>query len=123
VQAEDVEVGGLRGREALDRLRNVIGRVESSWRPASAEESFEIVRRRLFQPITVPDQFKAWEVTARAFADLDRAQHEEFPPESREADYEQRLKAAYPIHPEIFDRRLRGASMSRSQILMRQALW
>jgi len=36
-QADDVEVGGQRGREALDRLRNVVGRVESSWRPASAE--------------------------------------------------------------------------------------
>ena len=34
-QADDVEVGGQRGREALDRLRNVVGRVESSWRPAS----------------------------------------------------------------------------------------
>ena len=29
-QTEDVEVGGQRGREALDRLRNVGGRVESS---------------------------------------------------------------------------------------------
>jgi predicted AAA+ superfamily ATPase len=102
--AEDVEVGGLRGREALDRLKNVVGRVESSWRPASAEESFEIVRRRLFQPMTDPEQFKARDVTARAFADLYRAQHQEFPPECREADYEQRIKAAYPIHPEIFDR-------------------
>jgi len=49
-QADDVEVGGQRGREALDRLRNVVGRLESSWRPASAEEGFEIVRRRLFEP-------------------------------------------------------------------------
>ena len=31
---ENVEVGGQRGREALNSLRNVIGRVESSWRPA-----------------------------------------------------------------------------------------
>jgi hypothetical protein len=30
---DDAEVGGIRGREALDRLRNVVGRVESSWRP------------------------------------------------------------------------------------------
>lgn len=104
VQAEDVEVGGQRGREALDRLRNVIGRVESSWRPASAEESFEIVRRRLFQPMTDPEQFKARDVVARAFAELYRTQAAEFPPECREADYEQRLKAAYPIHPEIFER-------------------
>jgi predicted AAA+ superfamily ATPase len=103
-QAEDVEVGGLRGREALERLRNVIGRMESSWRPASAEEGFEIVRRRLFEPFTDPEQFKARDVVARAFADLYRTQREEFPRECSEADYEERIRAAYPIHPEVFDR-------------------
>jgi predicted AAA+ superfamily ATPase len=103
-QADDAEVGGVRGREALDRLRNVIGRVESSWRPATAEESFEIVRRRLFEPLAGPENFKQRDVVARAFADLYRAQHAEFPPECRDSEYETRLKAAYPIHPEIFDR-------------------
>ncbi|MGI8782616.1 MAG: Swt1 family HEPN domain-containing protein [Acidobacteriota bacterium] len=103
-QADDVEVGGQRGREALDRLRNVVGRVESSWRPASAEEGFEIVRRRLFEPMSDPAQFKDRDVVSRAFADLYRTQHQEFPPECRAADYEKRIKAAYPIHPEIFDR-------------------
>ena len=103
-QADDVEVGGQRGREALDRLRNVVGRVESSWRPASAEEGFEIVRRRLFEPFSDPTQFKDRDVVARAFADLYRGQHQEFPPECRDSDYEKRIKAAYPIHPEIFDR-------------------
>src|SRR6202521_5206930 len=103
-QANDVEVGGQRGREALDRLRNVVGRVESSWRPASAEEGFEIVRRRLFEPLADPAQFKDRDVVARAFADLYRAQQAEFPPECHDADYEKRIKAAYPIHPEIFDR-------------------
>lgn len=103
-RADDVEVGGQRGREALDRLRNVVGRVESSWRPASAEEGFEIVRRRLFEPLTDPAQFKDRDVVARGFADFYRTQHQEFPPECRDADYEKRIKAAYPIHPEIFDR-------------------
>lgn len=103
-QADDVEVGGQRGREALDRLRNVVGRVESSWRPASAEEGFEIVRRRLFEPMNDPAQFKDRDVVAGAFADFYRTQQAEFPPECRDADYEKRLKAAYPIHPEIFDR-------------------
>ena len=103
-QADDVEVGGQRGREALDRLRNVVGRVESSWRPASAEEGFEIVRRRLFEPLVEDGQFKNRDVVARAFADLYRTQQQEFPPECRDSSYEQRLKAAYPIHPEIFDR-------------------
>ena len=36
--ADDAEVGGPRGRDALQQLRNVIGRVEVPWRPASAEE-------------------------------------------------------------------------------------
>ena len=36
---------------ALERLANVLGRVQSSWRPASAEEGFEIVRRRLFDEL------------------------------------------------------------------------
>lgn len=103
-QADDVEVGGQRGREALDRLRNVVGRVESSWRPASAEEGFEIVRRRLFEPLTDPAQFKDRDVVARSFADFYRTQHQEFPPECRDAEYEKRIKGAYPIHPEIFDR-------------------
>ncbi|PTQ56106.1 MAG: hypothetical protein BSOLF_0824 [Candidatus Carbobacillus altaicus] len=102
--AEDAEVGGIRGREALLRLRNVIGRVEVPWRPATAEESFEIVRRRLFQPMTDPEQFKARDVVARAFADLYRTHSGDFPAECREANYERRIKAAYPIHPEVFDR-------------------
>jgi predicted AAA+ superfamily ATPase len=41
---------------------------------------------------------------ARAFADFYRTQQAEFPPECRESEYEQRIKMAYPIHPEIFDR-------------------
>ena len=103
-QPDDVEVGGVRGREALDRLRNVVGRIESSWRPATADEGFEIVRRRLFEPLVSQDQFKQRDVVAREFFDFYRTQHQEFPPECREADYERRIKAAYPIHPEIFDR-------------------
>ena len=103
-QADDVEVGGERGRAALDRLRNAVGRVESSWRPASAEEGFEIVRRRLFEPLVNKDQFVARDMVARTFYDLYRTQHQEFPIECRDSEYEKRLKAAYPIHPEVFDR-------------------
>jgi predicted AAA+ superfamily ATPase len=103
-QSDDIEVGGVRGREALDRLRNVVGRLESSWRPATAEEGFEIVRRRLFEPLSGPDSFRLRDITARAFADLYRAQQAEFPPECAQAEYEKRIQAAYPIHPEIFDR-------------------
>lgn len=103
-QPDDIEVGGERGRAALDRLRNAVGRVESSWRPASPEESFEIVRRRLFENMIEQGQFVARDTMARAFFDLYRTQQQEFPTECRDSDYEKRLKAAYPIHPEVFDR-------------------
>ena len=98
------EVGGLRGRESLNSLRNVIGRVESSWRPATAEESFEIVRRRLFQTITDQANFIHRDNVARAYCDLYRNNRQEFPLECGEAPYEERIKAAYPIHPEVFER-------------------
>jgi predicted AAA+ superfamily ATPase len=101
--AADVEVGGERGRAALDRLRNAVGRVEASWRPATAEEGFEIVRRRLFEPLA-GNKFVARDTVATAFHDLYRAEKAEFPLECSESDYERRLKAAYPIHPEVFDR-------------------
>jgi len=67
-------------------------------------EGFEIVRRRLFESLAGPDAFKQRDVTARAFADLYHAQSAEFPPECKGGDYEKRIQAAYPIHPEIFDR-------------------
>lgn len=101
IPASDNEIGGEGGREALVRLRNAIGRVQSPWRPASAEEGFEIVRRRLFQEKI---DYKAKGAVVRAFADLYREQSQEFPPECKEAEYERRLERAYPIHPELFDR-------------------
>jgi predicted AAA+ superfamily ATPase len=104
IPCSDIETGGERGKEALTRLKNAIGRVESPWRPASAEESFEIVRRRLFQPTTDPALFVQRDAVIKAFMDMYRTQSVEFPSECKESDYERRMKVAYPIHPELFDR-------------------
>ncbi len=104
IPASDIEIGGEGGREALARLRNTFGRIESAWRPASAEEGFEIVRRRLFQPMTEDRQFALRDAVVRGFGEQYRAQPQEFPPNCREGDYERRMQAAYPIHPELFDR-------------------
>jgi hypothetical protein len=104
IPSSDIEIGGDRGKEALDRLKNAIGRVESPWRPASAEESFEIVRRRLFQTTADPSLFVQRDAVVKAFSDMYRTQGQEFPGECKEADYERRMRDAYPIHPELFDR-------------------
>ena len=103
IPASDVEVGGEGGREALKRLVNVVGRMETSWKPATADEGFEIVRRRLFEPLA-PELVRERDAVAHRFAELYRAQRAEFPPECAEAEYERRIVASYPIHPELFDR-------------------
>jgi predicted AAA+ superfamily ATPase len=103
VPSSDNEIGGQWGQQALARIKNAIGRVESSWRPASPDEGFEIVRRRLFQPLG-GDQFVARDAVAHAFSEFYGSQQQEFPSECREANYERRIKMAYPIHPELFDR-------------------
>ena len=98
----DLEVGGANGRLALERLQNVVRRVADQWRPASATESFEIVRRRLF---VEPDAEARRDIAAvaRQFRDF-YAQHSgQFPRECSEVAYEERIRAAYPVHPELFD--------------------
>jgi len=101
IPQSDVEVGGEGGRAALERVQNVFSRVEAVWKPASANESFEIVRRRLFQPIT---DHAGRDAVCRAFSEMYQKNRAEFPSECREAQYETRLQSAYPIHPELFDR-------------------
>jgi predicted AAA+ superfamily ATPase len=103
IPSSDNEIGGEGGREALRRLKNVVQRVETVWRPASAEESFEIVRRRLFQPMPV-DNYKGRDLVVARFAEEYRKNPGEYPAEAARPEYEKRMRAAYPIHPELFDR-------------------
>ncbi|WP_395740335.1 Swt1 family HEPN domain-containing protein [Prosthecobacter sp.] len=100
----DEEVGGSRGREAVARLRNVFQRVASQWRPANAEESYEIVRRRLFDAITDKDAFIQRDLVVRAFTDHYAKHPGEFPSECRDSDYIRKMQLAYPVHPEVFER-------------------
>lgn len=100
----DEEVGGSRGREAVARLRNVFQRIASQWRPANAEESYEIVRRRLFDAITDKDAFTQRDLVVRAFTDHYAKHPGEFPSECRDSDYLRKMQLAYPVHPEVFER-------------------
>ncbi len=101
--ASDEEVGGENGREALRRLQNVVRRTADQWRAASADESFEIVRRRLF---ATPDgdalaQIRA---TADAMVRYYREHAGDFPSTTTDPAYGDRIKRSYPVHPELFDR-------------------
>ena len=103
IPASDVEVGGPRGKTALEKLKNVVARKAAQWQPASPDESFEIVRRRLFDPIPA-DRARVRDGVIRAFCDMYRTQGDQFPPGVGEGEYRRRMELCYPIHPELFDR-------------------
>jgi len=127
-----LEVGGPGGREALERLQHVVGRTADDWRPANAAESFEIVKRRLFAE---PDAAARADVAAvaRQYVDFYREHTGSFPREVTTDEYQQRIRVAYPIHPELFDRlyedwstlekfqRTRGVLRLMSKVI--HALW
>jgi predicted AAA+ superfamily ATPase len=95
------EAGSSRGVAALKALEKIVGRVQAIWKPVATEEAFEIVRRRLFEPIK---DLKFRDIVCRAFADAYIAEGAKLPSETQEGRYYERLVHAYPIHPEVFDR-------------------
>src|SRR6266851_5771748 len=99
----DAEAGGVKGKEALLRLEKVFGRLQSPWLPATGDETYEIIRRRMFQALD-GDGERARNETVKAFHDLYRKNPAEFPLEAKEARYQELLRLSYPIHPELFDR-------------------
>jgi predicted AAA+ superfamily ATPase len=107
--SSDLEVGGANGKAALERLQNVVRRVADQWRPATSRESFEIVRRRLFE---APSGDASVDIssTARQFAEFYKNHRDEFPIETMDREYERRIAEAYPIHPELFERLYRDWS-------------
>ncbi len=105
--ASQIEVGGEGGQEALARLKQTFARVETSWRPASQEESYEIVRRRLFKTIS-GDKAHHKDNTVKQFARLYKDNASDFPPGSADEDYRRKMDRAYPIHPELFDQLYTG---------------
>ena len=96
-----IELGDSRGEEIARRIENTFGRLEAVWQPVGAHEGFEVVRRRLFGD--VQDE-AGREATCRAFTDFYRQNPTDFPIESRDGGYHQRMLASYPIHPELFAR-------------------
>lgn len=104
IPASKIEIGGYNGQYALDVLKNVFTRVGKPWRPATSDEGFEIVRRRLFEPISGKDHFAARDAAINAFAKMYRDHSGEFPSETAEGRYRDDLRSSYPFHPELFRR-------------------
>ncbi len=101
IPASDIEIGAEGGRAALERIQHTFDRLSVPRASVEAEEGFEIVRRRLFGP--VHDE-PGKEATCAAFSEMYAQGGGDFPQQSREGPYLDRMRRAFPIHPEIFDR-------------------
>lgn len=95
----DSQAGGPRGVAALKALEGVFNRVQALWKTVAPEEAFEIVRRRLFEPIR---DAKARDQVCRAFAETYVSEGTKMPQETHESRYFDRMMQSYPIHPEVF---------------------
>lgn len=102
-KASNSEVGGENGQIALRSLQKVVGRKADQWRPSTRDESFEIVRKRLFEEPDAQAQDQI-ALTARRFVEMYRADPKAYPTEVTGSDYEKRIRASYPLHPELLDR-------------------
>lgn len=108
------EVAGSEiGQEILSALETRVVRVGSSVKPVDDEEIYEVVRRRLFDPnfdTTVVEQ------VAKKYKDMYHNRRDSLPPEADRVAYIERIKKAYPFHPELIEMfRMRWGSDSRFQ--------
>lgn len=88
------------GQEILSALETRVVRVGSSVKPVDDEEIYEVVRRRLFDRIT---NYDVIEQVARKYKDMYHNRRDSLPAEADRVAYVERIKKAYPFHPELID--------------------
>jgi len=91
---------GERGEKVLSQLQRIFGRMQVIYTPVEGEEIYEIIRKRLFEDL---GDTKEHEIVASEYFDLYQRLGEEVPPEFREIRYKEKIKKAYPFHPETID--------------------
>ncbi|MBC7315975.1 MAG: DUF499 domain-containing protein, partial [Chloroflexi bacterium] len=91
---------GEEGERALAQLQQIVGRVEALYAPVEGDEVFEVIRRRLFESVGAPQEAQQ---VAEAYWQLYQRLGEDAPAEARNPAYRERLRRAYPFHPQVID--------------------
>lgn len=101
IPESNAEIGGEAGQRALEAIEKTFGRMEAIWKPVTATEGYEVVRRRLFLECKDP---AARDSVCSNFSKMYLENTSDFPIDTKELAYKNRLISCYPIHPEVFDR-------------------
>ncbi|BCP66158.1 hypothetical protein TthHB5018_10920 [Thermus thermophilus] len=91
---------GEEGERALLQLQRIAGRLEAIYEPVKGWEIYDVIRTRLFEGIR--DEGVVRKVAERYF-ELYRRLGTEVPDEARDPAYRERMRRAYPFHPELID--------------------
>lgn len=101
------------GQQILSSLENRIVRVGTGIKPVDDEEIFEVVRRRLFENVGNPEVIE--QVLTR-YKNTYHNRRSDLPVEADRTDYINKMRKAYPFHPELIDMfRLKWGNDSRFQ--------
>ncbi|HID31677.1 MAG TPA: DUF499 domain-containing protein, partial [Desulfobacterales bacterium] len=99
-----------RGQEILERLEKRFGRMGADVKPVSDDEIYEVVRRRLFEPLkagsarSVPlDVTSELEQVADTYFRMYQQHQSDLPADATKSSYRERILRAYPFHPELID--------------------
>lgn len=101
------------GQQILSSLENRIVRVGTGVKPVDDEEIFEVVRRRLFENVGTPEIIE--QVLTR-YKNTYHNRRSDLPTEADRIEYINKMRKAYPFHPELIDMfRLKWGNDSRFQ--------
>jgi|FLYL01.1.fsa_nt_gi hypothetical protein len=91
---------GEEGERALNQLQRIFGRVEAIYTPVEGEEVYEVIRRRLFEDAGDPQEARR---VAEDYWQLYQRLGDDVPSEVRQVSYRDKIRKAYPFHPELID--------------------
>jgi len=88
------------GEQILTALENRLDRYGAKQKPVEEEEVFEVVKRRLFEDL---GDIKETEKVISEYSEMYHSLFAEIPEHAIKSEYKDKLRRAYPFHPELID--------------------
>jgi hypothetical protein len=92
-----------KGQEAFITLEKRFHRLGADVKPVADDEIYDVVRARLFESITPPDEESYPKEVARVYQGMYAAHAKEVPNEASKNTYREQIERAYPFHPLVID--------------------
>jgi hypothetical protein len=93
----------VKGQEAFVTLEKRFQRLGADVKPVADDEIYGVVRARLFESITPPDEGDYPKKVAEAYQTMYASHSGEVPAEGSKNAYKEQIERAYPFHPLFID--------------------